>query len=169
MLLEKFPELRFVAPMASERTRRIFTEHIVTAGIDHRFTLTDGDAPTAIAAADVVMLASGTATLQTALIGRAMVVAYRLAPMTYAIVKALRLVKSSFISLPNLLAGEQLVPELIQGRASPEALSAEVARLLSDPARRDRLQARFGELRHELARNADQCAARAVLAVAQLQ
>ena len=151
--------------LVNDSTRELFAGHIAAAAIEHRFTLTDGDAPTAIAAADVVLLASGTATLQTALVGRAMVVAYRLAPLTYAITKLLRLFKSPFISLPNLLAGEALVPELIQNDASPAALSAALDNLLSDDARRSDLQARFGELRHELARGADECAAQAVLSL----
>lgn len=166
LLLRDSPELEFVAPMASVQIRQMFASYLESAGVAESFTLIDGGATHAIAAADVVMLASGTATLQTALIGRAMVVAYRLAPATYAIAKLFRLVKSSFISLPNLLAGEALVPELVQNQASPESVSTAVASLLADAGKRAQLQARFGELRHELARGADECAALAVLAVA---
>jgi lipid-A-disaccharide synthase len=169
LLLRKSPELKFVAPMASVQIQQMFASYVESAGVAESFLLVDGDAPRAIAAADVVMLASGTATLQAALIGRAMVVAYKLAPATYAIAKLLRLVKSSFISLPNLLAGEALVPELVQHQASPESVSTAVASLLADAGKRAQLQARFGELRHELARGADECAAQAVLAVAALK
>ena len=162
-LRQNFPHLHFVAPMANAAARDIFHDQLGRAGLIDCFTILDGDAPTAIAAADVVLITSGTATLQTALIGRAMVVAYQLAPLTYTIARALRLVKSDFIALPNLLAGEALVPEFIQHEATADALSNAVAEMLSDVPRRRQIQDRMADLQHQLARDADRCAANAVL------
>jgi lipid-A-disaccharide synthase len=166
LLRESFPSLRFVAPMANDAVRKIFSGQIEQAGVADAYTILDGDAPTAIAASDVVLIASGTATLQTALIGRPMVVAYKLAPATYRIAKLLRLVKSEFISLPNLLAGEPLVPEFIQDEASPDSLCDAVAGLLTDDARREEIRRRMAQLQGQLALGADECAARAVLELA---
>ena len=166
LLHEQLPQVRFIAPMAGSGVRLTFCEQLDAAGIAAEFTVIDGDAPTAIAASDVVLIASGTATLQAALIGRAMVVAYRLAPTTYRIAKVLRLVKSRFISLPNLLADEALVPEFIQDEASPEALCDALLQMLSDERRRSSIQDRMATLQQQLALGADDRAARAVLDVA---
>jgi lipid-A-disaccharide synthase len=119
-----------------------------------------------MAAADLVLLASGTATLEAALLKRPMVVVYRLAPVTVGIVRGLRLMKTENFSLPNLLAGETLVPELIQEAATPERIAGEAEALLDDAPRRARLEARFAELHQLLRRDADRQAAEAVLAMA---
>jgi len=158
--------LVFVAPMATEKIRAAFAADIEAQGIADRFVLTHGEAERAITCADVVLLASGTATLQTALLGRPMVAAYRLAALTFAIARGLRLVKVPYFSLPNLLTDEPLVPEFLQHAASPKALAAAVAGLLDDASRRERIAEAFSTLRDRLARDADQRAAEAVLAVA---
>jgi lipid-A-disaccharide synthase len=118
-----------------------------------------------MAAADVVMCASGTATLETMLVNRPMVVAYRIAPATHFIAKNLGYVKQKMFALPNILAGEMLVPELIQHDASSERLAAETARWLDDAEARNALQRKFGEIHEQLSCNA---AARAAEAVAGL-
>ena len=165
-LLAARPALRFAAPMATAAIGELFAAAVGRAGVGDRFLLTPGRAGEVIAAADVVMLASGTASLQAALIGRPMVAAYRLSPLTYAIARGLRLVKVPYITLPNLLTAEPLVPEFIQGAASPETLAGAVGALLDDPARRADIATRFAALHGLLARNADRRAAEAVLAVA---
>jgi len=165
-LAARFPDLAFVAPMATPDIRAMFAAQLARVGIEPRFLLTDGRAEQAMTAADVVLLASGTAALQAALLGKPMVAAYRLAPLTYAIARGLRLVKVPHITLPNLLARERLVPEFVQGAAEPTALAAAVAALFSDPARRDAIRAEFRALRATLARGADARAAAAVLALA---
>jgi lipid-A-disaccharide synthase len=129
--------------------------------------VTDGRSQQAMMAADVILLASGTATLQAALLGKPMVVAYRVAPLTYWIAKGLRLLKTRYFSLPNLLTPEPLVPELMQGDATPEKLSAAVALLLDDETARQNIARSFAELRRGLSRDADLIAAKAVIAVAQ--
>jgi len=160
------PEMRFVAPMVSEKIHALFAAHLETAAIVSRFTLTAGGAQTAMAAADVVLLASGTAALQAALLCRPMVAAYRIAPLTYAIAKAFRLLKVRHFTLPNMLTPEPLVPEYLQGDASPQALADAVAELLHDPARRSQIAGQFAGLRQSLACGADKMAARAVLDLA---
>lgn len=160
------PELAFVAPMVSAKIRKDFAAALTRENILQRFALTDGDAITAIASADVVLLTSGTASLQTALLGRPMVAAYRLAPLTYALARGLNLVKVPYFSLPNLLTDEPLVPEFLQSAARPDALAAAVGGLLDDPKRRASISAAFASLRATLAQGADQKAAEAVLAVA---
>ncbi|MNP36908.1 Lipid-A-disaccharide synthase [compost metagenome] len=100
------------------------------AGRDLPLKLLDGRSHDALAACDAVLIASGTATLEALLYKRPMVVAYKVAPLTYRILK--RLVKSPYVSLPNLLAKRLLVPELLQDAATPDALAHAVAPLLDD-------------------------------------
>lgn len=127
-LLQDRPGLRFVLPCASPE-RRVQIEEML-AGRDLPVQLLDGASHEALAACDAVLIASGTATLEALLYKRPMVVAYKVAPMTYRILK--RLVKSPYISLPNLMAGRLLVPELIQDAATPEALATTLLPLLDD-------------------------------------
>jgi lipid-A-disaccharide synthase len=165
VLASRYAAIEFVAPMATSTIHNAFQQHLDAAGCTSVILL-DGDAETAIRAADVVLLASGTATLQTALLGRPMVVAYRLAPLTYAIAKGTGLVKVPYIALPNLLTERPQVPEFIQQEATPEALADAVGGLLDDRGRRASIAETFAELRTILARDANQRAADAVLAVA---
>lgn len=165
-LASAYPDLQFVAPMTTGKICQEFRAHLDAHGIASRFTLVAGDAQSAqsaIAAADVVLLASGTATLQAALLGRPMIAAYRFAPVTYAIAKAFRLFKAGHFTLPNLLTDEPLVPEFLQDAATPAGLADAVSALLDDPARRSYIAGQFSGLRQTLARGADQRAARAVL------
>lgn len=122
------PGIRFVLPCASPE-RRVQLEQMLV-GRDLPLTLLDGRSHDALAACDAVLIASGTATLEALLYKRPMVVAYKVAPLTYLILK--RLVSSAYISLPNLLAERLLVPELIQDAATPEALAQALAPLLND-------------------------------------
>ena len=165
-LSERYPELAFVAPMVTPAIRESFASQLRAESVDDRFVLVDGEAETAMAAADVVLLASGTASLQAALLGRPMVAAYRLSPATYAIANGLNLVKVPYITLPNLLTEEPLVPEFIQRDATPQALAAAVSALLDDPERREGIRHRFRSLRDMLAKDADERAAASVLDVA---
>ncbi|WP_339462097.1 lipid-A-disaccharide synthase [Pseudomonas sp. EA_105y_Pfl2_R69] len=121
------PGIRFVLPCASPQ-RRVQLEQMLV-GRDLPLTLLDGRSHEALAACDAVLIASGTATLEALLYKRPMVVAYKVAPMTYRILK--RLVSSAYISLPNLLAERLLVPEMIQDAATPEALAQLLAPLLN--------------------------------------
>jgi lipid-A-disaccharide synthase len=150
------PGLRFVLPCANaERRAQVET---MLAGRDVPVQLLDGRSHEALAASDAVLIASGTATLEALLFKRPMVVAYRVAPLTYRILK--RLVKSPYVSLPNLLAGRLLVPELIQDAASPEALAATLLPLLDDG--RSQTES-FDAIHRALRRGASERAAEAVL------
>jgi lipid-A-disaccharide synthase len=120
------PGIQFVLPCSSPERRAQLEQMLV--GRDVPLTLLDGRSHEALAACDAVLIASGTATLEALLFKRPMVVAYKVAPLTYRILK--RLVTSAYISLPNLLAERLLVPELIQDAATPEALAQLLAPLL---------------------------------------
>lgn len=140
--------LQFIAPMASEHLGRQFAAQVRTAGADIR--LLPGRADEALAAADVALLASGTATLQALLHATPMVVGYRLAPLTAFIARDLGLVKVRHFSLPNLLAEEELVPEFFQQAVQPDALAAALQALLHDPDRRQRLRCHFQAIHRRL-------------------
>ncbi|MCG8910231.1 lipid-A-disaccharide synthase [Pseudomonas sp. DP-17] len=157
-LLQDRPELRFVLPCASPE-RRVQIEEML-AGRDLPVQLLDGASHEALAACNAVLIASGTATLEALLYKRPMVVAYKVAPMTYRILK--RLVKSPYISLPNLLAGRLLVPELIQDAATPDALGATLLPLLDDGSVQTES---FDAIHRALRQDASAQAAEAVLAL----
>ena len=150
------PGIRFVLPCAnSERRAQL---EAMLAGRNLPLLLLDGRSHEALAACDAVLIASGTATLEALLHKRPMVVAYKVAPLTYRILK--RLVKSPYISLPNLLAERLLVPELIQDAATPDALAQTLAPLLDDGA----VQTEgFDVIHRALRQDASQQAADAVL------
>lgn len=150
------PGVQFVLPCANAE-RRVQLEAML-AGRNLPLRLLDGRSHEALAACDAVLIASGTATLEALLHKRPMVVAYKVAPLTYRILR--RLVKSPYISLPNLLAERMLVPELIQDAATPDALAHALAPLLDDGA----VQTEgFDVIHRALRQDASQQAADAVL------
>lgn len=155
-LLAERPDLQFVLPCASPQ-RRAQIEQLLE-GRSLPITLLDGRSHVALAACDAVLIASGTATLEALLYKRPMVVAYRLAPVTFWILK--RMVKSPYVSLPNLLAQRMLVPELLQDAATPEALAQTLLPLLNDGQAQT---AGFDEIHRTLRRDASNQAADAVL------
>ena len=158
--------LKFVAPMATASIGQLFEEQLKIEDLASRFMLTDGNAETVMAAADVVLLVTGTATLQAALLCRPMVAANRVTSLSYAIIRTFKLLKVPSLTLPNLLMAEPLVPEFLQGAATPEALADAVAALMNDPGRRASIADQFAKLRAELAQGADKLAAQAVLELA---
>ena len=168
ILAQARPDLRFVVPIASPILAPSISAHLQDAGITDRFTLLDGASDQAMAAADVVLLASGTAALESALLGKPTVAAYRVAALSFAILKMFRLVKLQYVTLPNLLTETPLVPEFIQDDATPDALADAVGSLLDDPQRCAGIRRRFATLRTELALNADQRAADAVIDIASI-
>lgn len=155
------PELRYIAPMASPAIDAQFAAALATHAPQVSVQRVAGESRTAMAAADAVLLASGTATLEAMLLKRPMIVAYRLAPLTWQIVR--RMVKVPHVALPNLLAGEALVPEYLQDDATAPALAGAVLQMLDDAGRRERLQARFTELHERLRQDAAAQAAEVVL------
>ena len=166
LLAGEIPDVQFLAPMANARLHETFRKQVERADIANRYRFLDRNAQAAMAACDVVLLASGTAALEAALIGRPIVAAYKLAPLTFALARSLRLVKVRHFTLPNLLTEEPLVPEFLQSEATARALCGAVSSLLQDAGKRAAIELEFAKLRDQLARGADQRAARAVLDVA---
>jgi lipid-A-disaccharide synthase len=128
-----------------------------------RVRLLDGQAQSAMIAADVVLLASGTAALEAMLCKRPMVVGHRIAPTTYRIVKALGLLKSHYVSLPNVLAGEEVVPELLQDACTPQNLASAVLQWFGHPEAVAALRPRFRAIHESLRRDASARAADAIV------
>jgi lipid-A-disaccharide synthase len=150
LLARRFPGLVCVAPMVNPALRDLFAARCAALAPKAAVRLLDGQARGALAAADVVLVASGTATLETALSKRPMVVAYRLGAITAFILQTLRLVKIRHFSQPNLLADAELVPEFFQGAASPENLANALARWFEDPDAVAKVTAEFERIHQAL-------------------
>ncbi|PLW70387.1 lipid-A-disaccharide synthase [Pseudohalioglobus lutimaris] len=163
-LWQQQPDLSFVLPAANaEREAQLRT--LLAEQPDLPVTLISGRSREAMAAADAVLLASGTATLEAALLKRPMVVAYRMAALSWWLISSLA--RTEYVALPNVLAGRALVPELLQDRATPEAVVACMQPLLkAGEAAADQLQA-FDEMHRELARGYAGESAHALLELAQ--
>ncbi|MEP7044920.1 MAG: lipid-A-disaccharide synthase [Dokdonella sp.] len=183
LLAKQMPNLRIVAPMANAACRSAFASLLAKAGIGNAelaigavagtaqspipqppfpILLTDGHAEVAMLAADAILLASGTATLEAMLAKRPMVVAYRIAAMTYRLVKGLGMLKVDRYALPNILAGRELVPELMQDACTPAALADALLPLLHAGAIDPALLAEYRRLHLQLRRDASRSAASAI-------
>lgn len=164
LLAERDPKLVFVAPMAGERQRAYYTELVRKAGLaEVPVRLLDGQSHEAIAAADAVLVASGTATLEVALFKKPMTIAYKVMEASWQIMRHMGY--QPWIGLPNILAREFVVPEYLQHAATPQALADAVWRQLDDPAGREALARRFTDMHHSLLRNSAEASADAVLRV----
>ncbi len=152
--------LQFVLPAANAQ-RRQQIQQLLPNYQQLPLKLIDGNSHMAMAAADVVLMASGTTTLEALLLKKPMVVAYKMAPMSYAIIS--RLVKSEFISLPNLLAGEALVPELLQHDARVDTISPLVMERFDNRDLRTDLTRVYSGIHQQLKQNASVCAATALM------
>jgi lipid-A-disaccharide synthase len=157
------PALKFLAPMASAATRAMFAAVLARDAPEVAVHLIDGQAQTALAAADAVLVASGTASLETALSKRPMVVVYRLGAITAWMLRHLNLVKSKFFAQPNLLADRRVVSEYFQEDIVPESIGAELLMWLDDVEGRGRLEQEFVRIHAELKRGAGTRAAQAIL------
>ncbi len=146
----KFPKIRFLVPLATRQTYDLFNEAMWRTEPEGTLpiTLMHGHAIQALTASDVGLVASGTATLEAALCGCPMVVTYRLSSITARMVRARK--HLPFVSLPNILAQDWLVPEILQEDATPENLARALANLVSDGKTRQALEARFLELHGSL-------------------
>ncbi len=156
-------DVHFVCPTVTRDTREMFEralhEHERT---DLPLTLLFGHSHEALAAADLALVASGTATLEAALFKTPMVIAYRQSPITWALMKPMLYLP--YVGMPNILAGERLVPELLQDEASPANLAGALLTLLRDTASQKRQVERFREFHEVLRQNNAEKAADAVLA-----
>ncbi len=149
-IAQVMPALEVVLPAANAACREEISRALEQSPSPVPLHLIDGRAGEAMIAADVVLLASGTATLEAMLAKRPMVVAYRISGLTYAIVKGLGLLKTARYSLPNALAGEEVVPELMQHDCTPEKIAAAVLDWFTRPARIAELEPRFAAIHAQL-------------------
>ena len=156
------PDLEFIIPAANPHRRKQIDNIISEFGglSSVPFRVVDGQSREVMMASDVIIIASGTATLEAMLAKKPMVVAYKLAPITYWIMK--RLLKTKYVSLPNLLANEGLVPELIQHEANPRAIGKAILDQLS-PEKSCYLAEKFTEMHQWLKQEADIKAAKAII------
>lgn len=159
VLKNALPELRIVAPMANARCRAAFS---ALAPVPADLHIIDGNAHAAMIASDAVLLASGTAALEAALAKRPMAVAYRIAPLTHFIVKSLGMLRTDVYSLPNILAGKRIVPELMQDACKPDALAAAVLPFLRARTAPPELLGEFRRLHESLRGGGSAAAAEAV-------
>lgn len=160
--LQQRNNLHFVAPLATPATRELFNCFAQDMA-PLPLTVLNGQAREAMAAADVVLLASGTATLEALLINRPMVVAYRVSWLTYWWAKSL--LKVDTYSLPNLLASKKLIAEHIQHNLNPDQLGPAIQRFFDQPELAQKLSSTFQDIHQQLRQNASERAAEAVLAV----
>ena len=175
-IAKRRPDIKFIAPMASRRVRGAFEQQLAGAlGWNSRgrgdeptlpppaIEVLDGQAQTALAAADGVIVASGTATLETLLSKRPMVVAYRLGALTAFVLRRFGLVKVPYFSQPNLLLGRRRVPEFFQERVTGAALGDALLKQMSDPGEVAKLQSEFRRVHEVLRRGGAARAADAIL------
>ncbi len=161
-ILEKLPNAQFLVPLASRETRIIFEEAVWK--LEARalpITLLFGHAHDAMIAADGVLVASGTASLEAALLKRPMVITYKMHALTYWLSK--RKAYLPYVGLPNVLAGKFVVPEILQDQATPENLCQALLNLVSDKSAIAELESLFLDLHHQLKQNTAQKAAQAIL------
>src|SRR5258707_1991217 len=155
-------DVHFVCPMVTRETREMFERAIhENQRTDLPLTLLFGHSHDTLAAADLTLLASGTAQLETALFKTPMVIAYRQSPITWALMR--QMLYLPYVGMPNILAGERLVPELLQDQATPANLAGALLTLLRDTAAQRRQVARFRDFHQLLRQNTSENAAAAVL------
>ncbi|QID18020.1 lipid-A-disaccharide synthase [Nitrogeniibacter mangrovi] len=162
-LHERYPDARFVVPLATRQTREIFegAVHEVAGEAGLPLQVLFGHAVDAMTAADVVMVASGTASLEAALLKRPMVISYRMGGLQYRLMK--RMAYLPWVGLPNILCEESLVPELIQDDATPDKLADAVCAWMNHKEARLALEARFMQLHQTLRQDTASKAAEAIL------
>jgi lipid-A-disaccharide synthase len=161
-LNEAIPGIRILVPFASRTTKALFEAALARVSPeDLNLTMMTGHSLEAMAAADAVLVASGTATLEAALLKRPMVITYKVSKLSYWVLK--RHAYQPFLGLPNILAGEQVVPELVQDAATPETLSEALLTLMQDDEVRGKLDERYEAMRRALRQNTAEKAAAAVI------
>ncbi len=162
LIAERLPSVQFLVPLASRETRVAFEKVLYEEQAETlAVTILFGHASDAVAASDAVLVASGTATLEAALLRKPMVIAYRISPWTWKMMERMRY--QPWVGLPNIIAGEFIVPELLQDSATPENLAQALINVSQDPVVRERLPARLREMHDLLKRDASRTAAEAVL------
>ncbi len=164
LLRQREPQLLFVAPMAGDKQRAYFEQLIVETGsADLGIHVISGQSHAAMEAADAVLVASGTASLEVALYKKPMVIAYKMMRASYAVMRHMNY--QPWVGLPNILAREFVVPELLQDAATPQALADALWKQLDDPAHCRNLRQRFTDMHHSLLRDTANASAQAVCAL----
>lgn len=162
LLHQHFPQARFLVPLVSRETRTQFENELWRLGAQELpITLLFGHAHDALASADAVLVASGTATLEAALYKKPMVICYKMSPWSWRLMR--RMKYQPWVGLPNILSGRFVVPEFLQDDATPENLSQALGNLVGDQPIGRRLHDLFSELHIELRQNTAERAAQAIL------
>lgn len=162
LIYADFPNAVFLVPLITRETRQIFELAIFHENESLPIQILFGHAHDAMEAADVVIVASGTATLEAALLKKPMVITYRMSKLSWQILKRMRL--QPYVGLPNVLAEKFVVPELLQDESTPEKLAEATIKLLSDADNIAEIKAEFTKIHHSLKQNTAEKAANAILA-----
>jgi len=162
LIYADFPSAVFLVPLITRETRQIFELAIFHENESLPIQILFGHAHDAMEAADVVIVASGTATLEAALLKKPMVITYRMSKLSWQILKRMRL--QPYVGLPNVLAEKFVVPELLQDESTPEKLAEATIKLLSDTDNVADIKAEFTKIHHSLKQNTAEKAANAILA-----
>lgn len=161
VLYKKHPDWVFVTPMVNTNIEKIFTDLKNKIAPEVPIKIIKGESRTIMSASDQILMASGTAVLEGMLVGRPMVAAYRVAPLTAFIIRFFKLIKSKYFTLPNNLADEYLVPELIQEDITVENIVKEVeGQYYQNEEQRNYMLNRFNEIHRQLKQNASDRAAK---------
>ncbi|MCK5665889.1 MAG: lipid-A-disaccharide synthase, partial [Thiotrichaceae bacterium] len=162
-LHQQYPDWLFVTPMVNSKVEKAFNDLQQEIASEVPITIINGQSRTVMSASDQILMASGTAVLEGMLVGRPMVAAYRVAPLTARIIRLFKLIKSKYFTLPNNLADEYLVPELIQEDITKENILKEVeAQFNQSEEQRNHMLKRFNEIHSQLKQNASERAAKAL-------
>ncbi len=157
------PDWKFVTPLANKKVAKLFNEIKQEVAPDLLITQIEGNSRTVMTASDQILMASGTAVLEGMLVGRPMIAAYRVAPLTARIIRLFDMIKSDYFTLPNNLANEELVPEIIQEDISPESLFNGIEKQFTQSQeKKDYTIKRFKEIHQSLRQNASKKAALAI-------
>lgn len=164
LLHDQFPSALFLVPLVSRETRNLFEAEMWRLGAQERpFKLMFGHAQDALAACDVALVASGTATLEAALLKAPMVITYRMSSWSWWLMKSMRY--QPWVGLPNILAGDFIVPEFLQNEATPENLAGALAKVAVDTTEHARLREVFDGMHRQLRQNTSVKAADAILSL----
>lgn len=144
-ILQRYPQMQVAIPVAASHLKPRLEATLLQTGLANVATLIQQDAYTVLSRAEVVLLSSGTGTLEAALLGVPMVVCYRVARLTYQVARCV--IRTRYIAMPNILLQEEVVPELIQDSVSPEHFIEHALGILENDSRRRRIRARLGQVR----------------------
>ncbi len=152
---DRVPNLKVLVPLADTSSIELFSDIYRGSGIQLDLIAQKSAAASMIAASDMVLVASGTATLEVMLLKKPMVVAYKVSPLTSWVFKTFDLLKAPFVSMPNLIAGKELVKEFLHEQVQPDVLADELRRIYHQPDVSEKMVAHFDEMATTLTRDAD--------------